>query len=211
MANSMLPANATRLEKALVQAITPDLDVPIRDVWDPQRCPSSFLPYLAQSFSVDRWDENWSDDDKRAAIEAAFFVHKHKGTKAAIRRVVEPLGFLIEIREWWQQASIGNPYTFSLVIGVKDKGMTDAMYEQMVKLIFDAKPLRADLIGLDIQAQTDGLVYLGAGCYSGDIDTVYPPTLAPVASSGSGYYAAAEHSIDMLSIYPQTSEYPIQQ
>lgn len=201
-AKQLLPPNATVLEKALVDAITPELAVPIRDIWEPKHCPAPFLPYLAQSFSVDRWDENWREDEKRAAIEAAFFIHLHKGTKAAIRRVVEPLGFLIQVIEWFQTAPRGDPYTFSLVVGVKDKGITDAMYEQMVKLIFDAKPLRAELIGLDIQAQSNGSIFVGACCYTGETVVVYPYAPGTITVTGNTYSGGSDHTIDTVSIYP---------
>lgn len=201
-AETLLPPNATPLEKALVVAMTPELPVPIRDVWSSRDCPPKLLPYLAQSFSVDRWDESRSDDEKRAAIDAAFFVHLHKGTKAAIRRVVEPLGFLIKVIEWFQTAPRGDPYTFSLVVGVKDKGITDAMYDQMVKLIFDAKPLRAEMIGLDIQAQSRGSIYVGACCYTGETVVVYPYAPGLITVTGKSNSGGTDHTIDTVSIYP---------
>ncbi|MCP6111406.1 phage tail protein I, partial [Klebsiella pneumoniae] len=35
-----------------------DLNVPLRDLWNPWKCPVKFLPYLAWAFSVDSWDES---------------------------------------------------------------------------------------------------------------------------------------------------------
>ncbi|MFM2476358.1 phage tail protein I [Celerinatantimonas sp. MCCC 1A17872] len=201
-ADQLLPPNATTLEKAMVYAMTPELPVPIRSIWSPADCPSAFLPYLAQSFSVDRWDENWSEDEKRAAIDAAYFIHQHKGTKAAVRRVVEPLGFLIKVIEWYQKTERGDPYTFELVIGVKDSGITDAMYTQMVKLINDAKPLRAALISLDIQVESDSFIYCGATSYDGEIITIYPYAPGTITVSGHEYLGGADHTIDTVSIYP---------
>ncbi len=202
MNSKLLPRNSSSFEQDLVNAITPSLDVRIRDVWNPWDCPASFLPYLAQSFSVDRWDQNWTEDEKRAAIDAAFFVHKHKGTVAAIRRVVEPLGYLIDVLEWWEKTPAGNPHTFELVVGVRDKGITDAMYAQMISLIYDAKPLRSELIGLDIQGESQGIFYVAVGSYSGDITTVYPYEPGPVTVYGVQYCAVSEHTIDEVSVYP---------
>ncbi|MEI8631422.1 phage tail protein I [Vibrio sp. PP-XX7] len=64
--SAVLPPNATGAERAIVDAITPDLPVTIRDLWDPETCPADFLPYLAQSFSVDRWDMSWSESKNAA-------------------------------------------------------------------------------------------------------------------------------------------------
>lgn len=201
-ADQLLPPNATALEKAMVYAMTPELPVPIRSIWSPADCPSAFLPYLAQSFSVDRWDENWSEDEKRTAIDAAYFIHQHKGTAAAVRRVVEPLGYLLQIVMWYEKTERGDPYTFELVIGVKDSGITDAMYTQMVKLINDAKPLRDNLIGLDIQAEVEGMIYWGAACYDGELITVYPYAPGTITVTGHEYHGGADHTIDTVSIYP---------
>ncbi|MBY7944698.1 phage tail protein I [Vibrio fluvialis] len=202
MSNRVLPPNASRLERDVVQAITPPLPVSIRDVWDPWACPSAFLPYLAQSFSVDRWDSNWSEQEKRAAIDAAFFVHKHKGTISAIRRVVEPLGYLIDVLEWWEKNPKGDPYTFELIVGVLDKGITDEMYAQMTSLIDDAKPLRSHLIGLAIYGETRGAFYFGAGTYCGDTTTVFPYEPGVVTVTGVLYHAGRDHTIDSVSVYP---------
>ncbi|WP_456295279.1 phage tail protein I [Vibrio sp. AK197] len=200
--SSILPPNATKLEKVLVDVLNSPLEVSIRDLWNPQTCPKAFLPYLAQSYSVDRWDSNWSEQEKRAAIEAAFYVHKHKGTIAAVRRVVEPFGFLINVVEWWEKSPKGRPHTFELIIGVSGKGITEAVYRQMTDLIEDAKPLRSHLLGLDIQAQTVGIIFIGAVNYCGDITTIYPylPTLISV--EGNYYQAHGQHIIDDASVYP---------
>ncbi|HFI9074817.1 TPA: phage tail protein I [Escherichia coli] len=102
--NSLLPSGSTSLERRLAQTCSgiSDLQVPLRDLWNPATCPVSFLPYLAWAFSVDRWDEGWTESVKRQVVKDAFYIHQHKGTTSAVRRVVEPFGFLIRIIEWWQ-------------------------------------------------------------------------------------------------------------
>ncbi|MGI0433872.1 phage tail protein I [Pseudomonas aeruginosa] len=39
----------------------------------------------------------WPESARRGAIRSAFFIHSRKGTIGALRRVVEPLGTLIEV------------------------------------------------------------------------------------------------------------------
>ncbi|MDN3611350.1 phage tail protein I [Vibrio ostreicida] len=202
MNKNILPPNASRAEVAMADAITPTLPVAIRDVWNPLTCPEAFLPYLAQSFSVDRWDASWTEQEKRAAIEAAFFVHRHKGTIAAIRRVVEPLGYLINVMEWWQTQPQGEPHTFALTVGVLDSGISDEMYRQMVALIEDAKPLRSHLTGLAIHAESRGVLSVNAGMYCGDLTTIYPYAPAAVSVSGLMYHSGREHTIDRVNVYP---------
>ncbi|MBL2144809.1 phage tail protein I, partial [Klebsiella pneumoniae] len=86
MMNSLLPPGSSSLERRLVQACSgiSDLSVPLRDLWNPWKCPVKFLPYLAWAFSVDRWEETWSERDKRQAVSDAFWIHQRKGTVAAV-------------------------------------------------------------------------------------------------------------------------------
>ena len=104
--NSLLPPGSSPLERRLAQTCSgiSDLQVSLRDLWNPATCPIRFLPYLAWAFSVDRWDESWTESVKRRVVQDAFYIHQHKGTTSAVRRVVEPFGFLIRIIEWWQTA-----------------------------------------------------------------------------------------------------------
>ncbi len=94
-------------------------------LWNPDTCPANLR--LAWSFSVDRWDDKWPEATKRAVIRDAYFIHCHKGTIGAIRRVVEPLGYLIEVREWWHFNE--EPGTFRIVVGVLEQGITEEMYQ----------------------------------------------------------------------------------
>lgn len=91
---SLLPPNATSQELALESAMSriSDIPVPIRSIWNPNTCPSDFLPWLAWSFGVDVWDSAWSDDEKRTTIRDAIMIHKRKGTPWAIKRISALLG-----------------------------------------------------------------------------------------------------------------------
>ena len=66
------------------------------------------------------------------------------------------------------------PGTFELDIGVLDSGIYDAMYQEMERLINDAKPASRHLIGLTITQDIPGTVYLAAAMYDAEILTVYP-------------------------------------
>lgn len=136
--------------------------------------------------------------DKAQRLRVFVFVHQHKGTISALRRVVEPLGFLIEVREWWQLNE--EPGTFRLVVGVLDSGITDEMYQELERLIEDAKPASRHLTGLAISLSATGELYVGAGCYDGDALTVYPYTPEEIVVGGEYYPASAIHLIDNLRV-----------
>lgn len=205
MAARLLPGNASELERLAAEALAQieRVPVPIRDLWNPDTCPVALLPYLAWAFSVDRWSQSWPESAKRAAIRAAYFIHAHKGTIGALRRVVEPLGYLIEVREWWEEVPLGVPGTFRLLIGVLDSGITEEMYQELTWLIDDAKPLTRHLVGLAIGLEVRGTTYLGAAVTEGDTLTVYPYDPGPIeVSSPSLLFAGALYSIDTMSVHP---------
>ena len=94
MNNSLMASGSSVLEQraAARASSVSDLSVPLRDLWNPWKCPVKFLPYLAWAFSVDRWEETWPEATKRSVIASAFYVHAHKRTIAALRRVVSCSG-----------------------------------------------------------------------------------------------------------------------
>ncbi|MCW4703755.1 phage tail protein I [Enterobacter kobei] len=170
----LLPVGSSPLEVAAARACAEieNAPVPLRRLWSADECPANLLPWLAWAFSVDRWDESWPEATKRDVIRAARFIHAHKGTIGAVRRVVEPLGYLINVSEWWETSD--PPGTFRLDIGVLETGITEEMYYEMERLIADAKPASRHLIGLTIIQDIPGYLYTGALTYDGDIITVYP-------------------------------------
>ncbi|MFJ3315969.1 phage tail protein I [Herbaspirillum huttiense] len=197
-----LPPNTTPLERALARACAAlaDTPVPIRDLWNPNRCPVDLLPFLAWSFSVDRWDDNWPESVKRGTIKAARYIHQHKGTIAAVRGVVESLGYIIKISEWWQTEPRGPRGTFALEVGVLDSGITDEMFLEMERLIDDAKPLSRHLIGLSIHLEVRGSAAIAVAAFLGDETTVYPYSPGPIEIPlARGFYACA-HIIDTMTV-----------
>lgn len=200
MSDRLLPTGSTALEMAAAQAcaVIGQTPVPLRRIWNPQTCPVELLPYLAWAWSVDRWDANWPEATKRSVVAASAYVHRHKGTIGAIRRVVEPLGYLIRITEWWKTGDV--PGTFRLDVGVLETGITDEMYNELERLIADAKPCSRHLIGLSINLDVTGSLPVAAACYIGDELTVYPYTPEVITVSGLGYYGAALHIIDRMEV-----------
>jgi len=199
--NSLLPLNSTALEQAIEAAGAEVTEIPLRALYNPDTCPAHLLHQLAWAWSVDRWDETWPEAIKRSVIRSAFYVHAHKGTIGALRRVVEPLGYLIEVREWWQSVPEGVPGSFELQVGVLETGITEEMYQELTRLIEDAKPVSRHLIGLAISLASTGYMRLGMGLYEGEEIDVYPPMSYDIEVSGSFGHVGREHQIEYLDVY----------
>ncbi|WLH04224.1 phage tail protein I [Pseudomonas lurida] len=199
---SLLPINSTQLERAIEAASTDRTVIPLRSLYNPTTCPVHLLPHLAWAWSVDRWDDRWTEAAKRNAIRASFYIHSRKGTIGALRRVVEPLGYLLEVIEWWQTVPEGPPATFALRVGVLDTGITEEMFSELERLIDDAKPVSRHMTGLDITLETHLDAYTGFAVYDGDEIDVYPwtnPDIDVVIQGGTG---VSEYTLDELDVYP---------
>ncbi|WKY26970.1 phage tail protein I [Pseudomonas donghuensis] len=198
---SLLPLNSTPLERAIEAATDEVAEVPLRVLYNPDTCPAHLLHQLAWAWSVDRWDEAWPEAIKRSVIRSAFYVHAHKGTIGALRRVVEPLGYLIEVQEWWETVPQGVPGTFALQVGVLETGITEEMYQELTRLIDDAKPVSRHLTGLAITLATSGYLRLAMSLAEGDEIDVYPPTPRDIVVNGTYGHVGREHHIETLDVY----------
>ncbi|ANY88985.1 MULTISPECIES: phage tail protein I [Pseudomonas] len=197
----LLPINSTALERALDGTSAEDLKPALRTLYNPDTCPPHLLYQLAWAWSVDRWDDSWSEAVKRSVIRAAFSVHAHKGTVGALRRVVEPFGYLIEITEWWQAEPPGVPGTFALKVGVSEQGISEETYRELSWLIDDAKPVSRHMTGFAISLETIGRMHLASSFYDGEEIDVYPPQATALEVIGEIGRGGREHIIDYLDVY----------
>lgn len=202
LSQTLLPASASPLEKrlAVTGSAIVNVPTPIRTIWQPATCPAPFLPYLAWAVSVDRWDPNWPESVKRKVIHESFFLHKHKGTIASLRKAVEPFGYLIKITEWWESGK--TPGTFELEVGVLDSGITEETYLELTRMISDTRPVSRHLTGLKISAETRGTCYLPAATVDGETVSVYPFSPELVSTSQNVYSANATHHIEFIHLHP---------
>ncbi|MCO5411192.1 phage tail protein I [Ralstonia mojiangensis] len=199
---TLLPANATPLERALAQTILTLLDtpVPLNQLWDADTCPVPLLPYLASARSVDRWNANWPEEVKRRVVRDAFAVHQRKGTAGALRRALEPLGYRLTVREWWQTQPPGRRGTFSLDVGIENTGATEATYDEIEQIVDDVRPLSRHLTGLTLSAEIAGHAGTHAACLEGDTVTVYPYMPEAIATEGTTHSAVAAHVVEITTV-----------
>ncbi|MEE1886224.1 phage tail protein I [Pseudomonas carassii] len=182
MSNHLLPPNATAQERALSEAIARISDVPIlvRKSWDPDTCPTELLPWLAWAFSVDEWQPSWTEQEKRDVIKASLDVHRHKGTPGSLAKALAPLGYGVEVREWWQMTPPGEPYTFEVTLVATDKPVTPESYERAEHTALQYKNLRSHLTRVSAVSEQRTTIRLAATTASGDDCTVWPYSPPPV-------------------------------
>ncbi|HBQ5660064.1 TPA: phage tail protein I [Klebsiella pneumoniae] len=179
MNSSLLPPSSTGWMRsaegatARLSAIT----VALRTLWTPTACPVDLLPYLAWALSVDRWDRDWPAERKVAAIQQSYWLHRRKGTRAAVRRVIEDMGFSATFAEWFDVGD--EPGTFQLEVDVNEVGITPKTLDELNRLIGDAKPVSRHLSQMTISTSTTGTAWVGAAIFDGEVISVYPPGYTP--------------------------------
>lgn len=111
--SSVLPPNTSAIERALETVLaerTLGLEIPVGRLWDVDKCPADFLPWLAWTFSVEVWEHEWPEEIKREVVREAVAIHRLKGTRQSVERVLKAIGYEIELEEWFEYG--GPPHTF---------------------------------------------------------------------------------------------------
>lgn len=174
--NDLLPCSASPQERAISEAIARLSDVPVlvREQWNPDTCPAALLPWLAWAFSVDEWNSAWSDEQKRGAIKASFYVHQHKGTIGAVKRALSALGFESQIVEWFNDTPEGIPYTFRVAVTVDQYGAEQEQLLPILSVVDSVKNLRSHLASVGVEITSRAQFFVAAATLMGNEITVGP-------------------------------------
>lgn len=173
---SILPPNASPLERALEQgaARITDVPIPLRELWDPEECPLEFLPWLAWALSVDRWEVHWSEGQKRAAVKQAIDLQRRKGTPAAVESVLASFDELLKLTEWHEMRPRGEAHTFHvdlpLISASGDLGgfrSSAEFAEAIIRDVTRVKPARSHFVLRQTLAGGATVKVIGAGRSAG--------------------------------------------
>ncbi len=104
-------------------------------------CDERLLKILAKSFHE-------SLSEKRNLIKNAILIHRYKGTKAALKRVLNVLNVTGEIKEWFEYE--GRPMYFKVLLEVFDRPLTLETELKLIKLINEFKNVRSKLEIIEI-------------------------------------------------------------
>ena len=149
--NSLLPPNASELERKITQVGKAAFDLPsIRVIKDIDDVPSQFLPFIAWQKSVDYWDENWQEELKRKVIKESRDLHRLKGTPAAIKKALEPFGYEVTLIEWFKAEPNLIPGTFNLELNVIGKSLNAETYSEINRLVSESKAASRHLANLTV-------------------------------------------------------------
>lgn len=112
---------------------------------------TSALPHLAEQFHItgnEGWINCQNDSEKRSLIKNAIRIHKYKGTKFALEKVLEALNLNGKIFEWFDYE--GQPYHFRVILDLFGRGFDEVTEKQLLDLIEETKNVRSKLEKLEV-------------------------------------------------------------
>ena len=206
-AGSLLPWNATPQERALeaTTARVGAVPVPVRALWNPDTCPAAQLPWLAWALSVDVWDADWTDAQKRAAVRASFAVHQRKGTVGAVLTSLASLGWATDVVEWFEDEPPAAPYTFRVEAELDARGIAPGLYEEIERLALAAKNVRSHLTRISLRSRLPCAIFIGGAITSAEVVDVLPYQISQIESSGVIGVGGALMVHETVSLTPQVS------
>lgn len=205
----LLPPNATAQERALTEALArlSEVPVPVASLWDVDTCPAALLPWLAWAMSVDQWEPDWTETQRREVVRRSVAVHRVKGTRGALQRAVNALGYTVRVREWFEEDPQGEPYTFALEIEVDDRGISDALYGQLRTTAEAAKNVRSHLSGLIAVSTVRAALRVGTGLLSGAVLQVLPWQPGEITAGQAGMNAGTACALyNSVTVFPLVGE-----
>ncbi len=200
---TLLPPNATQQERAIESSIERlgAVNVPIDQLWNAETCPASLLPWLAWAFSVDYWDSEWTEAQKRNTIAQSVEVHRRKGTRGAVEKALAAIGSYGLLTEPHQDETL-DPYTFDVAVQIEGRPVTDLLYDQALDTVNRTKNVRSHLRDFRVPGTVRGDLKLAGAMISGELTSVYPYFGGQESVSGPLYFAAVFIGYDFVSVYP---------
>jgi len=163
---SVLPDNYSPLERALELSLNQQLaniEHPYPNLLDAFSSSMDVVPAIAAERLVPIWDVNDSDEVKRNLAGNAWQVRKLSGTREGLKLALDSLGFIGEIKPWYQTNS--EPYSFEVLAWAK--GNAEVNPENLTKLLAYIDDIKSERDNYQI-ALTFGLE--SSSCFSGALE-----------------------------------------
>lgn len=106
----------------------------------------SALVHLAEQFHItgnEGWTNCTTTSEKRDLIKNSLNLHRFRGTKFSLTRVLEILGLNGKLQEWFEYG--GKPYYFKISVDMNNKPFDETTEESLIDLITANKNVRSKL------------------------------------------------------------------
>lgn len=202
--NGILDESTQALNECIEQAFSFDISPLLVNLID--NVDASTLPHLAEQFHI-TGNEGWllasTEEKKRNLIKASIELHKYKGTKYAIKKVLEMLNLDGDVEEWFQYD--GEPYHFKVNIDLLNREMNQETKQRLNALINEFKNTRSwlELIKVFITPPCE-VPQIAAISQFGKIIMAQPYfETEKTAPDGSRIISGAYHMVHIIQAEPQ--------
>ncbi|MGI0119447.1 phage tail protein I [Zooshikella sp. RANM57] len=204
----LIPVNGTELENKIEVIIkrAEAIDISFKKLWNPDECPTEYLPWLAWALSVDKWDNTWDDRTKRNVIKESISVHRQKGTIGALKKALAATDVDIQIEEWfdYEEETGRIPGTFRANVFSRSRGISETEYSNIKDIIEQTKNARSQYDLRIYLANKSTTPYIGVAAQSGNTTTVYPFIVKNIEETTSCFVGCGYQSVNTITVYPKS-------
>lgn len=141
-------------------------------------------------------------EEKKELVKNAIKTHKKKGTKGALKRILNALNMQCLIEEWFEYG--GQPGEFRIkVLEISTRGLNEEQLNLIDKLVDAYKNARSIVESIKIYLTSYGKQYLATTMQTGEEITVYPWKQNTIQTIGMASFGSTSQSIEIVTIYPQ--------
>lgn len=149
----------------------------IKSLWEPMSCSIYYLPWLAWANGVNEWDDSWPEAVKREIVFNAFELHKYKGTRYAIEKVLAPFAITADISEWFEQIPEAKPGTFKLDVYSEQQSISEELAREIKKRLNQVDRKSVHLSGISLNLKSRAKLYFACASNLGEHIKIYPKTI----------------------------------
>lgn len=159
------------------------------------------LDLLAWQFHIEGWELAKTEEEKKAFIKKAIELHRYKGTKWALEKVLDILKLKGEVKEWFQYN--GQPYGFKVEVTSVTKEFNAEKVQRLYKLIDEYKNVRSWLEDLIlIYLSRLGLWYQSSALGEGFTEARLLRE-TELEAKGTGWYQTADMAECYVTVYTE--------
>ncbi|SNZ10730.1 phage tail protein, P2 protein I family [Persephonella hydrogeniphila] len=179
--------------------------IPYLLIYKLENLSDSELEELAWQFDISQteWELATDRKQKEELIKNNILLKAKRGTKWAIKKVLDLLGLQGQISEWFDYG--GQPYRFKVDIDLKYQGFQSDTYDKLFNLIKEYKNVRSHLDSLNIYLTSNLKQNRALLLLSGHDITIYPYQVKELQLSAKDYTAIGYQAVHTTTIYPATN------
>lgn len=203
MSYSLLPENASRLERAFERAflgLLGEIEAPFPVLLNPRETPAEFLPYLANDRGVAEWESAAADDEKRKTVAAAWPMQRLAGTGKALAEALESLNFSTTLVPWQEDSPRGEPFTLR-IDARSEETIDEVKTARLFQRIAGAKAER-DTLTLRILREATMPLYFSTATAQGIRTRMGPRPATPQSNPSELTAGTASHAATHYRIAP---------